>query len=138
MNETTAAPPPLSGAPNDEEKKWALFAHLSILAGGLITWGWAASFGSFVGPLIVWLVKRDTMPFVADQAREALNFGITLTILCVALLMLTILTLGIGALVTVPLFILIGLVALVMVIVAAMKANEGVAYRYPITLRLIK
>lgn len=138
MNETTAAPPPLAGTPSDEEKKWALFAHLSILAGGLVTWGWAASFGSFLGPLIIWLVKKDTMPFVADQAREALNFGITLTILCVALLMLTILSLGIGAVLTVPLFLLIGVVALVLVIVAAMKANEGVAYRYPITLRLIK
>ena len=138
MNETTAVPPPPAGAPSDEERKWALFAHLSVLAGGLVTWGWAASFGSFLGPLIIWLVKKDTMPFVADQAKEALNFGITLTILCVALLMLTILSLGIGALVTVPLFILIGLGALVLVIVAAIKANEGVAYRYPITLRLIK
>jgi uncharacterized Tic20 family protein len=138
MNETTAAPPPLAGAPSDEEKKWALFAHLSVLAGGLITWGWAASFGSFLGPLIIWLVKKDTMPFVADQAREALNFGITLTILCVALLMLTILSLGIGALLTVPLFLLIGVGALVLVIIAAIKANEGVAYRYPLTLRLVK
>lgn len=138
MNETTAAPPPVARAPSDEEKKWALFAHLSVLAGGLITWGWAASFGSFLGPLIIWLVKKDTMPFVADQAKEALNFGITLTILCVALLMLTILSLGVGALLTVPLFILIGLGALVLVIVAAMKANEGIAYRYPLTLRLVK
>ena len=133
MNEPAPVP-----APPQEERTWALFAHLSVLVGGLVTYGWAASFGSFLGPLIIWLVKKDTMPFVADQAKEALNFGITLTILCVALLMLTILSLGIGALVTVPLFILIGLGALVLVIVAAIKANEGVAYRYPITLRLIK
>lgn len=121
-----------------EQRKWALFAHLSILAGGLLTYGWAASFGSFLGPLIIWLVKKDTMPFVADQAREALNFGITLTIACVALLMLTVLSLGIGAVLTIPLFLLIGLGALVLVIIAALKANEGVAYRYPLTLRLVK
>lgn len=138
MNESTAAPTPAAGTPSDEEKKWALFAHLSILAGGLLTYGWAASFGSFLGPLIIWLVKRDTMPFVADQAKEALNFGITLTILCVALLMLTILSLGVGAILTIPLFLLIGLGALVLVIIAAIKANEGVAYRYPLTLRLVK
>jgi uncharacterized Tic20 family protein len=103
-----------------------------------VTYGWAASFGSFIGPLIIWLVKKDAMPFVADQAKEALNFGITLTIACFVLLMLTIFSLGIGALVTIPLFVLIGIAALVLVVVAAIKANEGVAYRYPFTLRLVK
>ncbi len=131
MNETTPMP-------SQEERTWALVAHLSVLIGGLVTYGWAASFGSFLGPLIIWLIKRDTMPFVADQAKEALNFGITLTILCIALLMLTILSLGIGAILTIPLFLLIGVAALVLVIIAAVKANEGVAYRYPLTLRLIK
>jgi uncharacterized Tic20 family protein len=138
MNETATAPPPAAGAPSEEEKRWALFAHLSILAGGLLTYGWAASFGSFIGPLIIWLIKKDTMPFVADQAREALNFGITLTIACVLLLMLTILSLGIGALVTIPAFLFIGIAALVLVIIAGLKANEGVAYRYPFAIRFVK
>jgi uncharacterized protein len=138
MNETAAAPPPAAGAPSADEKQWALLAHLSILVGGLLTYGWAASFGSFIGPLIIWLVKKDTMPFVADQAREALNFGITLTIICVVLVMMTIMSLGIGAFVTIPAFLLIGIVALVLVIVAALKANDGVAYRYPFAIRLVK
>ena len=138
MNETATAPPPAASVPSDEEKKWALFAHLSILVGGLVTFGWAASFGSFIGPLIIWLIQKDKMPFVADQAKEALNFGITLTIACFVLLMLTIFSLGIGALITIPAFMVIGIAALVLVIIAAIKANEGVAYRYPITLRLVK
>ena len=138
MNETVTAPPPAASAPSDEEKKWALFAHLSILVGGLVTFGWAASFGSFIGPLIIWLVQKDKMPFVADQAKEALNFGITLTIACFVLLMLTIFSLGIGALITIPAFMVIGIAALILVIIAGVKANEGVAYRYPITLRLVK
>ena len=137
MNEPAPVTPP-AGVPGSDERTWALFAHLSVLIGGLITYGWAASFGSFIGPLVIWLVKKDTMPFVADQAKEALNFGITLTILCVALLMLTILSLGIGAILTIPLFLLLGVAALVFVIIAAIKANEGVAYRYPLTLRLVK
>ena len=91
-----------------------------------------------MGPLVIWLIKKDTMPFVADQAKEALNFGITLAIACFALLLLTILSLGIGALATIPLLMVIGIVALVLVIIAAVKANEGVAYRYPFTLRLVK
>jgi uncharacterized Tic20 family protein len=59
MNETATVPPPATSTPSDEEKKWALFAHLSILVGGLVTFGWAASFGSFIGPLIIWLIQKD-------------------------------------------------------------------------------
>lgn len=135
---TATAAPPATGAPTAEEKKWALFAHLSILLGGLLTSGWGFSIGSFIGPLIIWLIKKDTMPFVADQAKEALNFGITLAIVCFALLLLTILSLGIGALLTIPILMVIGIAALVLVIIAAVKANEGVAYRYPLTIRLVK
>jgi uncharacterized protein len=138
MSETATAPPPATNTPSDEERKWALLAHLSILVGGLVTFGWAASFGSFIGPLIIWLIQKDKMPFVADQAKEALNFGITLTLACFVLLLLTIFSLGIGALITIPAFVVIGIAALVLVIIAAIKANEGVAYRYPITLRLVK
>jgi uncharacterized Tic20 family protein len=78
------------------------------------------------------------MPFVADQAREALNFAITVSIACVALFILTIMSLGIGLILTVPLMMAIGIAALVLCIIAAMKANQGIAYRYPIALRLVK
>jgi len=140
MNETTPISPPAdaAGTPSADEKLWALFAHLSILVGGAITGGWAFSIGCFVGPLIIWIIKKDTMPFVNDQAKEALNFAITVSIACFVLLLLTIISLGIGALVTVPLFMIIGIGALVLVVIAAIKANEGVAYRYPVTLRLVK
>ena len=141
MNETTPNPSPAApaaGAPSADERQWALFAHLSILLGGLITTGWAFSTGSFIGPLVIWLIKKDTMPFVADQAKEALNFAITLSIVCFALLVLTILSLGIGALITIPVLMFIGIAALVLVILAAIKANEGVAYRYPFAIRLVK
>lgn len=121
-----------------EERQMAMFAHLSALLGGLLTSGWAGSIGFFIGPLIIWLLKKDTMPFVNDQAKEALNFAITVSLACVALWIMTIMTLGIGALVTIPLFMLIGIAALVFFIIAAVKANEGVAYRYPVSLRLVK
>lgn len=121
-----------------EERQWAMFAHLSALLGGLVTSGWAGSIGFFIGPLVIWLMKKDTMPFVDDQAKEALNFAITVSIACLVLLVLTFLTLGIGAILTVPLFAVVGIGALVLVIIAAMKANEGVAYRYPFALRFVK
>jgi uncharacterized Tic20 family protein len=121
-----------------EERQWAMFAHLSALLGGLVTSGWAGSIGFFIGPLVIWLMKKDTMPFVDDQAKEALNFAITVSIACLVLLVLTLVTLGIGAILTVPLFAVVGIGALVLVIIAAMKANEGVAYRYPFALRFVK
>lgn len=123
---------------NAEERKWAMFAHLSMLLGGLLTSGWAGSVGFFIGPLVIWLTKKDTMPFVNDQGKEALNFAITVSIVCAGLLVLTILSLGIGALLTIPLMLIVGIGALVLAIMAAIKANDGVAYRYPFAIRLVK
>ncbi len=145
INETTAAPPPpespqsppLSGVPSPEERQWAMFAHLSVLVGGLLTsviGGW----GFFIGPLVIWLMKKDTMPFVNDQAKEALNFSIMVSAIFLILLILTFVTLGIGALLTVPVALVVGIGALVLIVMASMKANEGVAYRYPFTIRVIK
>ncbi|NUS61381.1 MAG: DUF4870 domain-containing protein [Lysobacter sp.] len=114
-----------------------MFAHLSALLGGLVTsavggWGW------FLGPLIIWLLKKDTMPFVADQAKESLNFNITVTAIFLALMILGFITLGIGFVIALPLMFIVGIAALVLIIMAAVKANDGVRYRYPFTIRLIK
>lgn len=139
INEAAAPPPPASaGTPSAEERQWAMFAHLSALIGGIVTAGWLASLGCLIGPLIIWQIKKDTMPFAADQAKEALNFNITLAGLMVILTALGLLTVGIGFIVIAPLMLLIGVAALVFIIIASIKANEGVAYRYPFALRLIK
>lgn len=136
-NPPPAPPPSYSGVPSAEERQWALFAHLSAVLGGVLT-GHMFGWGCFIGPLVIWLIKKDTMPFVNDQGKEALNFNITLAIAGLALIVLSIITFGIGLLITIPLGILIGIGWLVLVIIAAIKANEGVAYRYPVCLRLIK
>lgn len=135
---TTTPPPPPAVGPSAEEKQWAMFAHLSALVGGILTSGWAGSIGCFIGPLVIWLVKKDTLPFVDDQGKEALNFNITVGIVFLALLILSIVTFGIGLVVAVPLWIIIGIAWLVFTIIAAVKANNGERYRYPLTLRLIK
>jgi len=137
MNDINPAPTGADSSISAEERQWAMFAHLSALAGGLLTsaiGGW----GFFIGPLVIWLMKKDTMPFVADQAKEALNFNITVSGIFVILLILSLVTLGIGFLVTAPIMLIIGIAALVFIIIAAMKANQGIAYRYPMTLRLVK
>jgi Uncharacterized protein conserved in bacteria len=130
-------PSPDEAMPSPEERQWALFAHLSALVGGLLTGAWMG-LGCFIGPLIIWQVKKDTMPFVEDQAKEALNFNITVAIIGVALLLLSVMTLGIGLLLTIPVAIIVGIAWLVFTIIAAIRANEGVRYRYPFALRLIK
>jgi uncharacterized Tic20 family protein len=124
--------PPVAAAPSAEEKQWALFAHLSAFT------GFFTGIGAIVAPLIIWLIKKDTMPFVNDQGKEALNFNITVVIVVFTLLVFSVMTLGIGLIVSVPLWFLIGLLWFVFTIVAAIKASEGVAYRYPMCLRLIK
>ena len=140
-------PPPFNPPPADEsvaasgisaeERQWAMFAHLSALVGGLLTSA-AGGWGTFIGPLVIWLVKKDTMPFVNDQGKEALNFNITVAIICLALVLLSIVTLGIGLIIAIPAWVIVGIAWLVLTILAAVKANEGVAYRYPLSLRLIK
>lgn len=129
----TAVPPPSGGTPSAEERQWALFGHLSALS-GLITGG----VGNIVGPLVIWLVKKDTMPFASDQAKEALNFNITLLIAGLALVVLTVVTIGLAIVLTMPIGIAVFVGWLVLTVMAAMKVNEGGAYRYPFTLRLIK
>ncbi|MBO9715494.1 MAG: DUF4870 domain-containing protein [Pseudoxanthomonas sp.] len=122
-----------TGKPGAEDRQWAMFGHLSALI-GLFTGG----IGNIVGPLVIWLVKKDTLPFAGEQAKEALNFNITLLIAAVALVLVTVVTFGIGIILTGPIGALLGLAWLVLTILAGVKANEGVAYRYPFTLRLIK
>lgn len=136
-NDVLTPPPAPVGVPGAEEKQWALFAHLSALLGGVLT-GHLFGWGCFIGPLIIWLLKKDTMPFVNDQGKEALNFNITLAIIGVALLVLSIMTLGLGLLIAIPAGVVVGISWLVFTIIAAIKASEGVAYRYPFSIRLVK
>ncbi|WP_414637004.1 DUF4870 domain-containing protein [Arenimonas sp.] len=103
-----------------------MVAHLASLAGLIIP------LGNIVGPLVVWLIKKDTMPFVDDQGKEALNFNITVFIAALVSGVLTLVLIGILML------LVVGLGWLILTIIAALKANEGTAYRYPFTLRLIK
>ncbi len=114
-----------SERPSKDDRTWALFAHLSALSGLIIP------FGSILGPLIVWLVKKEEMPFVNDQGKEAINFNITVALAGIVSAVLTLIL--IGFLLLLALFIY----WIVMTIIAGIKANEGEAYRYPITLRLL-
>lgn len=132
MSDAFSPPPSPGGDVSAEQRQMALFSHLSSLAGLIIP------LGNILGPLVLWLVKKDTMPFVEDQAKEALNFNITLGIIGVVLTIITVVTFFVAALITVPIGIVLGIAWLVLTIIAGLKANEGQYYRYPFALRLIK
>lgn len=136
--ESVVPPPSDTSDIPAQERTWAMVAHLSALLGALISSSHGGGFACFLGPLIIWLIKKDSMPFVNDQAKEALNFNISVAIATLALWVLSAITFGIGLIIAIPMWIVIGVGWLVLTIMAAVKANEGVRYRYPFTLRLIK
>lgn len=113
--------------PDKDARMWAVVAHLSPLLGWLIPYA-----GNIILPLIVWLIKREESPFIDDQGKEAVNFQITVTIAMTISTILIFLCIGF------LLMLVVGIGALVLMILAAIQANNGVPYRYPFTLRLIK
>lgn len=108
-----------------EEKNMAVFTHLAALSGVVIP------FGHIIGPLVLWLAKRNDMPFVDDQGKEALNFQITMTIAMVVAALLIFLLIGIVLLPVVMIY------WLVVVVIAAVRTAEGRHYQYPTTIRFI-
>jgi len=104
-------------APTSDEKTMAVLSHVLTFV------------ASILAPLIIYLVKKNESAFVEAHAKESLNFQITLLIICVVLFITIIGVLFIWV---------VGILALVLVIVATIKASEGKLYRYPFTIRLIK
>jgi len=128
---------PVASDISKEERNWAMWAHLCGLlwlvgTGSLLFY----PFGGLVlftilGPLIIWKTKGDTMPFAGAQAKEALNFQITVLLAGIA-------TAVIFLWFSFVMLWFLGLLNLIFVIIAAIQVNEGRPYRYPLTLRLIK
>lgn len=120
-----AAPAPLTEA---EDRTWASLAHL----GGIL---------SFLPSLIIWLVFRDRGRFTADQAKEALNFQITLLFAYVAIWIITgflaVVTFGLGAVFGLLVWV-VWIAGVIFSILGFMQAKDGHPYRYPFAVRLIK
>ena len=91
-----------------------------------------AIFTGFLGPLIIWLIKKDEAPFVDRHGKEALNFQLTVLIAWVASGLLTFACIGFFLL---P---VVGIVDLIFCILAAIKASRGEEYRYPVSIRFVK
>lgn len=117
----------MSGTYSEEEKNWSLIAHLSPLAGYVVP----VPFFNIIAPAIVWFLKKETLPMVDNQAKEAINFQITLFLAFLVCLPLVFVFIGI---ILLPLLIVYGIV---MSVLAAKASQEGRLYRYPYTIRLI-
>ena len=108
-----------------EVRNWAMLCHLTALLG--LTTGLF-----FLGPLVVWLLKKDEHPFIDEQGKESLNFQISMLIYG--------LVAGILICVLIGFFLLAALVIVdvVLVILASIKVSSGFAYRYPLTIRFLR
>ena len=110
-----------------DAKTWGMLCHLIALAGFIMP-----VIGNIVGPLVIWLIKKDEFPFVDDQGKESLNFQISITIYGIIASILMVVLIGFLLIFAVLIF------DLVMIIMATVKANSGEKYRYPLTIRLLK
>ncbi|MGV8884901.1 MAG: DUF4870 domain-containing protein [Microbacteriaceae bacterium] len=125
------APTPSAAAPlsTAEDNQWASFAHL----GGIL---------SFLPSLIIWLVFKDRGAFTNQEAKEALNFQITVTIgqIVIAIInsILLVVTVGFWGLISWIFPLALFIVTVIFCVQGFIKAKDGVAYRYPFALRLIK
>lgn len=123
MTEETDA----AAVPTKDARRWAMFCHLSALVGLM-----GNGLGFLVGPLVVWLLKKEDDPFINEQGKEAVNFQITMFIALFVSGILVLVVIGIVMLVVV------GIMMIVFPILGAIKANEGESYRYPFSIRFIQ
>ena len=114
----------------DQEDKqirtWAMLCHLTALLGFI-----GIPFGHLLGPLVVWLVKKNDDPSIDEQGKESLNFQISMTIYGIIAMFLILILIGI------PLLIGLGIADVILVVIASVKISNGEPYRYPLTIRLI-
>lgn len=134
-------PQPHPSGLSGEVRGWGIGSHLAGLGLGLVS----AATLAFLGPLVIWLVKRDDHRFIDHHAKESLNFQLTVLLVLVSSILLTIPVVVIGVLTLGLALIPIGLLAVaaviawfVLPIIAAVKASNGEGYRYPLTIRFVR
>lgn len=106
--------------PTNDEKTLAILSHILCIVAG------------FIAPLVIYLIKKDNSAFVTAHAKESLNFQITVILAYLVSFVLVFVLIGI------PLMIIIGLVNLILVIIATIRASEEKLYKYPFSIKFIK
>jgi hypothetical protein len=128
MNETqsTSSPPPPTSSTSSEIRTWSVLCHASALLGLFLHF-----FGHLLGPLVVWLIKRDVSPEIDANGKESLNFQLSMLIYDIVAGILCIVLIGI------PILIALWVLNTVFVIIASVKTSNGESYRYPFTIRFL-
>jgi len=110
----------------ESERNWAMFCHLSSFA------GYFFPFGGIIGPLICWLSRRDESSWVNENGKASLNFQISILLYMILAAPLCLIIIGI------PIIFFLGILEIVCVIIASVKASKGERYRYPVTIPFIQ
>ena len=110
-----------------QERTWAMVCHLSAFAAFVIPW-----LGSIIGPLVIWLIKKDESSLVDEHGKKSLNFQISMLIYTGVSFLLCFVLIGF------PIIIGLGIFDLVMVIINSIKANKGEEVKYPLAIEFIK
>jgi uncharacterized protein len=112
---------------SSEQNTWAMLCHLTAFS-GLI----GIPFGHILGPLIVWLVKKDQYPLVDQNGKESLNFQISVSIYGIVVALLCFVVVGFFL---IPILVIFWIVYMIL---GSIAANKGEVYRYPLTIRLVQ
>lgn len=115
----------LSAEKEKDARMWAMLCHLSTFVGIIIP------LGNIFGPLLIWQIKKDEFPETNYHGKEALNFQISMTLYLIVSGILVWLLIGIVFL------IILGILDIIFTVIAAVKANDGIRYRYPLSIRFI-
>ena len=118
--ESPTPPPALPVSATQDEKTLGIVMHVLCLVGFPI-----------LGPLVIWLIKKDSSRYLDQQGRELLNFQISYFIYALISFVLCFIFIGI------PLLVIIGVASIVLTIIGIVKAAEGGVYRFPLTIRLL-
>jgi len=113
--------------PEKESRNWAMFCHLAALSVYI-----GIPLGNILGPLIIWIIKKDEFPLVMVHGKMAINFQISMTIYAIVSLLLVMVLIGF------PLLFAVGITDLVFIIISAVKTNKGESFKYPLTIQFLK
>ena len=120
----TPAEPGATPMLSADSRNWAMAAHLLAIPSAAVAL-------AFLGPLVVWLVKRSEDGFVEYHAREAVNFNLSVLVYFVIGVVLSFVLIGL------PLLLVLGVLWIVATVMAAVRASKGEYYRYPLTIRFV-
>ncbi len=111
---------------SETERNWAMFCHLSAFAGFFVP------FGGIIGPLVIWLSKRDESTWINENGKASLNFQLSMLLYMILVLPLCLIIVGI------PILVILGILKIVFIVIASVKASKGEEFRYPLAIPFIQ